>query len=117
MPNGDSKPTITKDITLGSMLSVVTTIIATVGLVYSTGSVVAELRGKDLLHDDRLARIEARLLRQESDHDRLARIEARLLRQESDHDLLIGIARDLKTVKERLGYRTDADPLRRSAPN
>jgi len=100
MPNDDSKPTITKDITLGSLLSVVTTIIATAGLVYSTGSVVAELRGKDLLHDDRLARI-----------------EARLLRQESDHDLLIGIARDLETVKERLGYRTDADPLRRSAPN
>lgn len=99
MPNNNSKPTITKDITLGSLLSVVTTIIATAGLVYSTGSVVAELRGKDLLHDDRLARIEALLLRQESDHDRLARIEARLLRQESDHDLLIGIARDLKTVK------------------
>ena len=100
MPNDDSKPTITKDITLESLLSMVTTIIATVGLVYSMGSIVAELHGKDLLHDDRLARI-----------------EVRLLRQESDHDLLIGIARDLETVKEHLGYRTDADPLRRSAPN
>lgn len=91
------KPSVSSDITLGSLLSMITTIIATAGIVYSTGAVVAELRGKDMLHEDRLSRI-----------------ESRLLKQDSDHDLLIQISRDVQRLNERL---MRADLSGRSVPN
>lgn len=77
-------PRMAPEFTLGNLLSMITTLIAMATVVYYTGSVISELRGKDLLHEERLDRLERSLERSDSDHDILIEIRSdlRILRQQ-----------------------------------
>lgn len=79
-------PRLSSDFTVGNALSMLTTLIAMATVVYYTGSVISELRGKDLLHEERLARL-----------------ERSLARSDSDHDILIEIRSDLRILRQQLG--------------
>jgi hypothetical protein len=77
---GAEVPNFNGEFTLGNALSMLTTLIACGALVYHLSSALADLRGVDKLHDQRLTKTETALAINERDSrsfiEKMARIEA-----------------------------------------
>lgn len=75
-------PKFSQEFTAGNLASIITTLTAVGALVWYASAAITELRQKDMMHEDRLSRLEAEGVRSRADHDILIEIrqDLRLLR-------------------------------------
>lgn len=80
-------PRFTSEFTAGNLASIITTFIAVGTLVWYASSAITELRQHDMMHDERLNRLEAEGTRARLDHDILIEIrqDLRLLRMQVEN--------------------------------
>ena len=104
-------PKITSEFTLGNLVSIITTMVMVLGLVWHLSGRLSDLEGADRLHEQRITQAEAKLLVSERDTrdivQKMARIEANT---ESQLRILLRLEQLVDRMRPMLTPPVDQSP-------